>query len=508
MDAYQVAQSGCAWQSRRVHHRFTLILILAFVSHAAPARADGADWEQSIVRVETLFQKGDTTQAQSEIAKTAASVRKQFGEQSAPYAAVLNSSAGLACARGDFEDAKSQYDQAAEIRLKVLGERDPAYAVTINNLGYCRFKAQEFQRAQLDLNRARKLLEQSKDSLLLAQVESNLGELALQTGSAPDAEAHFRKALAIRQAALRPKDPLLAVSYNNVAYVLSATGRNDEAIPLYESALAIIEGAPAPDQAAIANALHNLAEACRESGNESRAEALLKRAIGIREKLNGPEWAVSLNSLAELYIAADRVKEAIPLLEKVLTLTTQRYPGNDAMLIPVIENLALAELLADQYAAAESNYRKLIPLSSPPPFRNLALSLAKQRKFPEAEEFYSKQLLYAEKEFGSAGTAVALALVDVANIESIQGKLEESQKHLERARMLLADAKSDVSVERIEILAALGDVYQRRGALSEAKAAFEEAESVAQTAFGAQSSEHEAIRKRRERSLHNNAAPR
>jgi len=467
--------------------------------------AQEPDWQQSIQRVEALFQKGEQDQAQAELSRTEQSVRTQFGEQSPQYAAVLNTSAGIACIRGEIQEAERQYNQAADIRLKALGENDPQYAITINNRGYCRFKAQEYEHARLDLNKARKLLERSKDKLLISQVESNLGELSFQTGALSDAEAHFRKALSLRKAALSSNDPLLAVSYNNVGYVLSAAGRNDEAIKLYESALKIIEGSGGGDREEVAHALHNLAEACRESGDEGRAEKLFQRAIAIREKLNVPEWAVSLNSLAELYLASDRPKEAIPLFEKVLTLTSRQSPGNDAAMVPVIENLALAELLADQYEASEKNYRRLLTISSPPPFRNLALALAKQRKFAEAEEFYSRQHQYAEKEFGAAGTSTALALLDLANIESIQGKLEESQRHLERAKALLEDTKQDVSVERIEVLSALGDVYQQRGAKSEAKAAFEEAVNIAKTAFGVDSSEYEATVKRSERSL--NATP-
>ena len=81
-------------------------------------------------------------------------------------------------------------------------------------------------------------------------------------------------------------------------------GRYSEAIPLAQRTLTIREKALGPDHPDVAVALNNLAELYRVQGRYADAEPLYKRALAIREKALGPDHpdvAQSLNNLAVLY---------------------------------------------------------------------------------------------------------------------------------------------------------------------------------------------------------------
>jgi tetratricopeptide (TPR) repeat protein len=66
-----------------------------------------------------------------------------------------------------------------------------------------------------------------------------------------DAEPLYKRSLAIREKALGPGHPLLAVGLHNLAGLYQGQGRYAEAGPLYKRSLAITEKALAPDHPSV-----------------------------------------------------------------------------------------------------------------------------------------------------------------------------------------------------------------------------------------------------------------
>ena len=62
-----------------------------------------------------------------------------------------------------------------------------------------------------------------------------------------EAEAMFRRALEIDEAAFGPDHPKVAIRLNNLASLLQATNRLEEAEPMFRRALAIFEQSLGPD---------------------------------------------------------------------------------------------------------------------------------------------------------------------------------------------------------------------------------------------------------------------
>jgi len=95
-------------------------------------------------------------------------------------------------------------------------------------------------------------------------------------------------------------------------------GRYAEAEALFKRSLAIWEKALGADHPHVALSLNNLAVLYRIQGQDGQAEPLCKRSLGIREKALGPvhpHVAESLENLARLYGPTNRMKEA-EVLEK------------------------------------------------------------------------------------------------------------------------------------------------------------------------------------------------
>jgi tetratricopeptide (TPR) repeat protein len=74
----------------------------------------------------------------------------------------------------------------------------------------------------------------------------------------------------------------VATSLNNLALVYQAQGRYADAEPLYERALAIKEEALGPDHPEVAVTCENMAELYRQIGKEGKAEKSEERARKIR----------------------------------------------------------------------------------------------------------------------------------------------------------------------------------------------------------------------------------
>jgi tetratricopeptide (TPR) repeat protein len=159
-----------------------------------------------------------------------------------------------------------------------------------------------------------------------------------------DAEALYRRALAIREKALGPDHPDVATSLNNLAELYRHQGRYAEAEPLYKQALAIWEKALGPEHPDVAISLNNLALLYSDQGKYAQAEPLYQRALGIWEKALGPDHpsvATSLNKLGLLYKMQGKYAEAEPLYHRALAIREKTLGPEHPSVATVLEGYAL-----------------------------------------------------------------------------------------------------------------------------------------------------------------------
>ena len=178
---------------------------------------------------------------------------------------------------------------------------------------------------------------------------SRAGLRAADESRFDEAERLFREALRLSET-FPADDPRRATSVNNLAYVLHAQGRYLAAEPQYRKALAMREAALGKDHPDVAQSCNNLAELYRMQGRYAEAEALHKRALAIREKQFGsdhPEVAQTLNNLGVLLRRAGAPRRRRSRCTSArLTIRIASF-GEDHLTVAETRN-NLAALYADQ----------------------------------------------------------------------------------------------------------------------------------------------------------------
>ena len=255
----------------------------------------------------------------------------------------------------------------------------------------------------------------------LAEAERlNREGLALySSGKYADAEPLLRRALAIRELALGPEHPDLALSLNSLALLFHARGEYAKAEPLYRGSLAIREKAFGADHPAMATALYNLGELYHAQGRYAEAEPFYRRSLEIREKVFGPEHpevARSLGGLAGFYHDSGNYAQAEPLYRRSLAIR-EKTLGQ--------EHPAVAQTL-----------------------NNLGQLYRAQGQYAKAEPLFSRALSIWETTLGSAHPTVAKSLTNMAFLQAVQQKTAEARQYYDRARrVLLAATRANVDLD-------------------------------------------------------------
>ena len=195
---------------------------------------------------------------------------------------------------------------------------------------------------------------------------NNMANLHYAQGRYDEALPLYERDLTISEKALGPNDPHVAITLNNMANLHYAQGRYDEALPLYERDLTISEKALGPDHPNVAITLNNLAEFYHAQGRYDEALPLYESALGIGEKALGPDHpdvATTLNNLAGLYSDQGHYDEALPLYERALGIREQALGPDHPDVATTLNNLA--GLYSDQgrYSEALPLYRRTIAIA-------------------------------------------------------------------------------------------------------------------------------------------------
>ena len=250
----------------------------------------------------------------------------------------------------------------------------------------------------------------------------------------------------IKEKALGPEHPDVALGLNNLALLYYGQGRYAEAEPLYKRALEILEKVLGPDHPDVARGLNNLALLYDSQGRYAEAEPLYRRALGIKEKAFGPDHpdvAASLHNLATLYYYQGRHAEAEPLHKRSLAIWAQALGPDHPSVATGLNNLANLYHVQGHYDEAEpllnralETREKVLGPDHPEvaqSLHNLAALYRDQSRYTEAEPLYKRALVIWEKAFGPDHPNVAKSLGNLAALYNDQGRLTEALDHIRRA---------------------------------------------------------------------------
>jgi CHAT domain-containing protein/tetratricopeptide (TPR) repeat protein len=262
----------------------------------------------------------------------------------------------------------------------------------------------------------------------------------------PEAEAFYRRALAIRRAVFGEDHPSVAVSLENLAGVCQATARDTEAeahtqsakcifrreidrlneqladrvarglygeaIPIAEQACGLLSRTDGEQGDAYAAGLTNLAYLYKQVAVEyeqpqyyARAEELYRRAIPIWLAAVGerhPDYATALNNLAMLCQAKGDLDEAESLLNQALELWRALHGSDHQVVAQALNNLALVAEARDDLPRAEHLHLEALEIVRHTVgethhlfaqlLNNLGVVCRKRRKYLEAETYLRRAL--------------------------------------------------------------------------------------------------------------------
>ena len=256
----------------------------------------------------------------------------------------------------------------------------------------------------------------------------------------------YRRSLAIREKALGPDHPDVAISLNNLAALLMDQAQYAEAEPLYRRSLAINEKALGLDHPDVAMSLNNLAGLLDDQGQYTAAEPLYRRSLAIREKVLGPDHpdvAISLNNLAGLLRHQGQYAAAVPLLRRSLAINEKVLGPDHPDVATSLNNLAVTLMEQGQYAAAVPLLRRSLAIrekalgADHPDVAISLISLARllidQGRYAEAEPLLRRSIAINEKALKPDHPHFATTLSNLAGFYVIQRQYSKAELFLARA---------------------------------------------------------------------------
>jgi tetratricopeptide (TPR) repeat protein len=179
-----------------------------------------------------------------------------------------------------------------------------------------------------------------------ASLEHNRAGLAHAQRRHADAEAHARRAVALRRQVPGHHAVDVAEDLAVLAAAIAGQGRHAEASLLLEDAMQACQAAVPPRRYEIAVHLHNLAAIDQAAGRPADAERRYREAHSIKEELlgqNHPEVARVMNNLATLLREQRRDAEALACLNRALAIAERIFDPYHPMVRAIRDNLRQLE---------------------------------------------------------------------------------------------------------------------------------------------------------------------
>jgi len=251
-------------------------------------------------------------------------------------------------------------------------------------------------------------LEQSAGpgSAAVASAVNNEAELYNKLHRFPEAEALYKRSLAIRQAVLGPDHPDTQKSLARLAEVFHAEGK--DVLPPQQQAQQRPQPVPQPRPV--------------QQPPQPRGPSISQQEF---------QHAIEMNKQS-LQLGADgRYAEAIPLGVQALAIFEKAFGAENPNVAVGCANLAQLYVQAGQFDKAEPLYKRAAAILEKHPDRQkdfsfmlagLADLYTRQKRYPEAETYYRRAIPALDKALGPDDATSVAIVNNFANIERAQNK--------------------------------------------------------------------------------------
>jgi tetratricopeptide (TPR) repeat protein len=278
----------------------------------------------------------------------------------------------------------------------------------------------------------------------------NLGESMEASGDLINAEATFRKALAVCKMS-ENENWCTAIGSKLLAEVLQEKGNYADAEPLYQKALAIQREFFPSDKKRLAKTVSDLGYLRMMQGDLAAADGLFNEALGIETSMPSPDHpstATTLSHLAHLMELEGKDAEAESYYRRALAIYTDTLGLNHISTAVTLNDLAMLLRKKKDYVGAESFHRRSLTAylnifghdvpASVTIRNNLAEDLVGEQKYKEAESLFRENLPLVEKAFGPDNFREIVTLYNLAGVLEGEGDNVQAER-LYRQSLTIAD---------------------------------------------------------------------
>jgi tetratricopeptide (TPR) repeat protein/predicted Ser/Thr protein kinase len=334
---------------------------------------------------------------------------------------------------------------------------------------------------------------------LAARAMMLAGDLRLEAGEAPAAEAALREALPM--AARARDDALVAQAWALLLHSLNEQARFEEA-PAVQLA-ALTAAARVSDELVHAEVLDSVGEILIERARWDEARGHIERALAIRERLLPPGHHLigrSLDTLGTLLWKNGAYAEARAHLERALAIQEQALGPDHPTVATQYDNLAVVmqEMGAYDQARAPLERALAIRLAALGPehpqiavsMNNLGVLLTHVAAYDEARTHLERALALKEKLLGPEHPQVARFADNLGALLLATGAFAEARVQFERALAIREKALGPEHPDVAESHNNVGVALLRLSSYAEARVHYERALAIAEEAL---SPEHPTV---------------
>jgi len=272
---------------------------------------------------------------------------------------------------GRFDDGERLLKQGLDLLDRSFGnnaEAAPNYDKMLNDLGNLYVDAGRLPEAEATMRRALAIT-RARSGDAHPNVAATMGNLATvleHEARYAEAEKLYQQTLQAYERIYGPNHPTTAIGLNNLANVYSSQGKNEAAAGLQERVLAIYEKAFGPESPDVGRALHNLANSYASLGRNDQALGLYRRSLAVMERKfgegSGPS-ALAAGSLGQALVDAGQTDEARPYLVRCLEIDERVLGGKHPQLIKDLRAVALLDLKTGNVADARSRLDRALVIA-------------------------------------------------------------------------------------------------------------------------------------------------
>ena len=386
---------------------------------------------------------------------------------------------------GDIDDAERLLVRACDEAEKAFGAGHPDFAATLHALARLRDAKGAYAEAIELFRRARAIRSAAVGARTAPVAESLVGEaLALANLGRPrDSEALLREAVAIEESLGLADEPRHAANLVNLGDILWSLGRATEAEPLMRRALAIREKAFGPDDARLAYSLNTLGLVNDQIGRLDDADAIFARAEGIVQRQLGPDHAMLsavLGNRGSIAERQGRFADAESLYRRGLAIDEKTLGPTHPDVAYSHNNLGTLFYRQKRHAEAAAAFERALEIressldaSSPlvgQTLNNLATAQRELGDFDGAAATYAKALAIQESSLGPNSAKLSQTIGNMGRLEAARRRFFEAAALLERAVKLDEGAPDPRAETPVMNLKSLAKVYRELGRESDALA--------------------------------------